>query len=148
MNKFHKALADHPTLGNGFLLFIVIMPIIVFYSLFHYCSVTNPAVSTVSNKVTNVPMVGQDAYLVAPMPYPHIAVDEASLDAYRSAKARNDIPYGITDLTFRNKLFQVENNIRCRILDKTFTSVKIRILAGDRTGSAGWVDSEWIKKTL
>lgn len=90
-------------------------------------------------------MIGDTAYIVTSMNYPHVAIDEAGFEAYMKALATNDIPHGVTELYQKRKLFQVENNVKVRILDKGFTKIKVRILEGKMQGSSGWVASEWIK---
>lgn len=91
-------------------------------------------------------MIGETAYIVTSMNYPHVAVDEAGFDAYMKAIVSNDVQYGITELYQKGKLFQVENNVKVTILDKKLLGkVKVRILEGKKKGSSGWVAAEWIK---
>jgi hypothetical protein len=91
-------------------------------------------------------MIGQDAYIVTSMNYPHVATDEAGFDAYMKVIASNDVQYGVTELYQKGKLFQVENNVKVKILDKKFLGkAKVRILEGKMKGSIGWVAIEWIK---
>ncbi|OGP81831.1 MAG: hypothetical protein A2V87_10255 [Deltaproteobacteria bacterium RBG_16_58_17] len=91
-------------------------------------------------------MIGDTAYIVTSMNYPHVAIDEAGFDAYMKAIASNDIPHGVTELYQKGKLFQVENNVKVTILDKKFLGgVKVRILEGKKKGASGWVAAEWIK---
>lgn len=91
-------------------------------------------------------MIGETAYIVTSMNYPHVAVDEAGFDGYMKAIASNDVQYGVTELYQKGKLFQVENNVKVTILDKKFLGrVKVRILEGKKKGSSGWVAAEWIK---
>lgn len=88
--------------------------------------------------------IGSEAYLHATMPHPHIAVDQAALDAYIKVTAARDIPHGITELYRKRQLFQVDNDVRVRIIASTFTRTQIRFLEGDAQGRSGWVVSEWI----
>lgn len=94
-------------------------------------------------------MIGQNAYIVTSMNYPHVATDEDGFDAYMKVIASGDVQYGVTELYRKGKLFQVENNAKVTILDKKFLGrVKVRILDGKMKGSSGWVAAEWIKDQI
>jgi hypothetical protein len=97
--------------------------------------------------ITASEMIGTQAYIVTPMNYPHIAVDEKALDAYIKAIASNDIPHGVLELYQQRRLFQVENGVKVKILDLGFGKAKVRILEGDKTGYTGWIVSEWVNIT-
>jgi hypothetical protein len=89
-------------------------------------------------------LIGSEAYLHAKAPYPHIAINEAALDAYMKAVASGDIPHGVTELYTKKQLFQVNNDVRVKIIDSKFSKVQVRFLEGDAQGRSGWVVTEWI----
>ena len=82
------------------------------------------------------------------MNYPHVATDEESLDTYAKVKNSTDIKTWkpiMLELYTKRKLFQVENNVKVKILESKNGRVKIKVLGGKYKGRIGWVISDWVK---
>jgi hypothetical protein len=82
------------------------------------------------------------------MNYPHVATDEESLDTYLKIKDANDFEMSKPiwlELNAKRKLFQVENNVKVKILESRIDRVKVKILGGTHRGQIGWVISDWVK---
>ncbi|MFA5824041.1 MAG: hypothetical protein WC853_13365 [Thermodesulfovibrionales bacterium] len=82
------------------------------------------------------------------MNYPHVATDEESLDTYLKIKDASDFkmwkPIWL-ELYAKRKLFQVENNVKVKIMESRSDRVKVKILGGTHKGQIGWVISDWVK---
>lgn len=73
-----------------------------------------------------------------------VSVDKESLNELISSIIIHDSS-GIQNLILKGKVFIVEEDTRILVIDRGFTSTKVRILEGGNTGMAGWVPSEWVK---
>lgn len=85
---------------------------------------------------------------VPDMNYPHVAKDEETLETYTRVRKANDLNIlhpVVRELYTKRKMFQVENNVKVKILQSKNGSVQIKVLGGLRKGQIGWVISDWVK---
>jgi len=85
---------------------------------------------------------------VPEMNYPHVAKDEETLEIYtqaRKSKNINILQPTVIGLYTKRKMFQVENNVKVKILESKNDRVRIKVLGGKYKGRIGWVISDWIK---
>ena len=136
-------LKTEPTMKKKIFLGLALLFVIILL-----VSVSSGDSETASDTTTTKTSVatGSEGYLristandVAVMRTPQI------LDEFVKAATTNDT-YGQKNILLDNtKSFFVPVGTKVLVIDKTFTTVKVRILEGKQTGEAGWVPTEFVK---
>lgn len=73
-----------------------------------------------------------------------LAVDDDAWDAMIDAQVAGD-QYGLLELITTGAVFAGEKGARVLVVDRGFTSRKVRVLEGETAGLAGWVQTEFVE---
>ena len=122
------------------------MTALILLGLFCYCCYVIARDYDPQKSGVGVISVGQQAILRShdrgPIP---VAVSEAALDSLTDASFAND-EHGINQMLLLGQVVLVPHGTRVLVLDRDFTSAKIRILEGNYSTRGGWVRRHLISR--
>lgn len=120
----------------GSFLFIVMFIII--------SATTSPTTPSVSNSlVQNSVSIGQDGYIKISTPEAIISINKETLEEVVNNSVIGDNT-GTAKLIMAGKAYFVDNGTKVKVIDKTMTAVKVRILDGNEATNSGWLPFEFV----
>lgn len=89
--------------------------------------------------------VGSEATIQAPnLNEVYLAIDKETFDLWTKACVAKDY-VGMAQLEASGRVFTVPNGTKVLVIDSSFATRQVRVLAGNALGKSGWLPYEWLK---